>query len=147
MWERGRREGAACTRCCCRRRFFCLLLGNFVCTFSQLHYSLVTILPQSYLHPLPLRCLHCHSCRFLCIASCIRSWLLCLHFMHLTTPLPLVSPLPALSLLPVTVIVTVTVTVSLAFPSVISVLNCFRPQGRKFDTENLHQIICHTLYE
>lgn len=44
-------EGLACTRCSCRRRFFCLLLGNFVCTFSQLHYSLVTILPQSSLPP------------------------------------------------------------------------------------------------
>lgn len=28
--------GLAWADCSCRRRFFCLLLGNFVCTFSQL---------------------------------------------------------------------------------------------------------------
>lgn len=38
--EIGKRGGGkAWTGCSCRRRFFCLLLGNFVCTFSQLPHD------------------------------------------------------------------------------------------------------------
>lgn len=38
--EIGKRGGGkAWAGCSCRRRFFCLLLGNFVCTFSQLPHD------------------------------------------------------------------------------------------------------------